>query len=384
PSLYPEEELDYHTQDLAEWMRLGDLNVVEILDFNSLTQIDLWDRYTRHDQIDALLYLEYGDHSQHIGTTLWSNDKPILSPRIKLWRGLPDSDEATIVSRINQSPRDPTSAAGYSVVCVGVWEHSLDEIQSIINLFSADTRVITLGAMAELMTQNIPHDVSFAHDYRGRDFQTTDLSLSGSALFAVDNDGLFSPYPNRLRLTHNGGGLVGSAWSRDAIDPGQSWSTIFRFQMTYAAMGGADGLGFILQGDSLNANPGHEAVGASDPRLAVVIDTWNNGPEGTDESLKVILNGTQIFLNDLLDFGPDPNPGSSDSVFRMELTYVAASQQLFIRLFDEGGSDALYNTVNGVDLSSFGPSFAGFSADTGASAQNHDVLTWILNAAAAP
>ena len=382
PSLYPEEELDYHTQDLAEWMRLGDLKVVEILDFNSLTQIELWDRYTRHDQIDALLYLEYGDHAQHIGTTVWSNDKPILSPRVKLWRGLANSDEATIVSRINQSPRDPTSAAGYSVVCVGVWEHSLDEIQSIINLFSADTRVITLGAMAELMTQNIPHEVSFSHEYRGLEFQTADLSLSGSATWAIDPDALFSPDPKRLRLTHNGGGLLGSAWSRQAIDPAQSWSTIFRFQITYASMGGADGLGFVIQGNGLNANPGHEAAGASNPRLAVSIDTWNNGPEGTDESLKVILNGTEILFNDLLDFSSDPNPGSSDAVFRMELSYVAASQQLFIRLFDEGGSAALYNTVEGVDLSGFGPSFVGFSADTGGSTQNHDVLSWILNAAA--
>lgn len=384
PSLYPEEELAYHTQDLAEWMALGDLNIVEILDFNSLTQIDLWDQYTKHEQIDALLYLEYGDHSQHNGTTIWSNGKPVLSPRIKLWRGLADSDEASIVNRINGAPRDATSPAGYSIVCVGVWEHSLDEIQSIIDNFSTDTRVVTLGAMVDLMRENIPHDVSFAHEYRENDFQTGDLSLSGSASWATDNDALFSPHPRRLRLTHNGGGLVGSAWHEEKIDPTQSWSTHFRFQLTYGAMGGADGLGFIIQGNGPLSNPGHEAFGASDPRLAVVIDTWNNGPEGTDESLKVILNGNLIYLNDLLDFGPDPNPGSTDSVFRLELSYTATDKSLSIRLFDEGGTDALYDTVTSVDLSGFGPSWAGFSADTGASTQNHDILTWMLTAAGAP
>ena len=84
----------------------------------------------------------------------------------------------------------------------------------------------------------------------------------------------------------------------------------------------------------------------------------------------------------LLKFGADPNPGSSDNVFRLELTYVAATQELFIRFYDEGGSDALYDTVSGVDLGAFGPSFAGLSADTGGSTQNHDTLTWMLNAAA--
>jgi hypothetical protein len=381
PSLYPEDELAYHTQDLAEWMALGDLNVVEILDFDSLTQVDLWDEYTKHDQIDALLYLEYGDHSQHDGTTVWSNGKPVLSPRIKLWRGLAGSDEASIINRINSAPRDPTSPSGYSIVCVGVWEHSLDEIQAIIDGFSSDTQVVTLGAMVDLMRENVPHDVSFAHEYRGQDFQTGDLSLSGSATWAIDNDGLFAPLPKRMRLTHNGGGLVGSAWHQQQIDPSRSWTSTFRFQITYGAMGGADGLGFIIQGDGLLSNPGHEALGASNPRLAVVIDTWNNGPEGTDESLKVILNGNLIYLNDLLDFGPDPNPGSADSVFRMELTYSAPAQSLSIRFFDEGGTDALYDTVTSLDLSAFGPSFAGFSADTGASTQNHDILTWMLNAA---
>lgn len=53
-------------------------------------------------------------------------------------------------------------------------------------------------------------------------------------------------------------------------------------------------------------------------------------------------------------------PISSPTVFRMELVYVAASQQLDIRLIDEGSADALYDTVTGVDLSGFGSSWAGF------------------------
>jgi len=30
------------------------------------------------------------------------------------------------------------------------------------------------------------------------------------------------------------------------------------------------------------------------------VDTWNNGPDGTDELLKVIVDGSVVYLNDLL------------------------------------------------------------------------------------
>ena len=54
-----------------------------------------------------------------------------------------------------------------------------------------------------------------------------------------------------------------------------------------------------------------------------------------------------------------------------------------IRLVDEEGAAALYETVTGVDLSGFGLSTVGFSAVTGASTENHDVLSWMLTGAGA-
>lgn len=377
PSLFPRSELNEHVSELAEWMALADLSVVEILDFGSQLDTQLWDTYTQHDEIQGLLYLEYGDHSAPAGRVIWSNGKPVIAPLVKLWNGLPDSDAATIVSRINQAPRDPSSPSGYSLVIVGLWGHSLEEIQAIIDALSPDTEVVTPNELVQLMTDSIPHDIAFDLDFTDADFQTPEMNLVGDAFWATDNDALFLPDPQRLRLTYNAGGLVGSAWSTTPFDASKSWHTIFRFQMTYPAFGGADGLGFHVHHDGVGANPGHEGGSLSNPRLSVLVDTWNNGPEGTDESLRVILNGTQIYLNDLLDFAPDPNPGSSPNVFRMELNYIPAEAKLEIRLFDEGGPDALYDTVASVDLSTFGRSWAGFSAVTGASTENHDVRTWM-------
>ncbi len=237
------------------------------------------------------------------------------------------------------------------------------------------------GQFMSLFTDLVPANTLIDHDYTGVDFQAADLTLVGDAFWATDNDPLFLPFPDRLRLTNNGTNLNGSAWyDTYRIEPAQSWSTTYRFQLSYQAGDGADGIGFHLQGDGPSANPDHEGGGLSSPHLSVAIDTWNNGPEGTDESLKVIVNGSQVYFNDLLDFGGDPNPGSSTTVFRMELAYDAATQTLRVALFDEGGSDFLDETI-AVDLTAFGPSHAGFSARTGGFAENHDVRSWRLSGA---
>ena len=382
PSRYPAADLPAHVNRLAGWMAKADLNIVQILDFHSLTNTPVWDVYTARPQIDGLFYLEFGDHAADAGATVWSNGKPVIAPRAKLWQGLPGADETTVTNLINAAPRDPTSPAGYSLVVVHVWSKSLADVKTVVDALAPDVRVVTPEALVQLVADNVPHDATIDHDYTGADFQTSELALVGNAFWATDVDPLFSPFPDRLRLTSNGGGQVGSAWWNGTVDPSRSWTTIYRFQISYPALGGADGIAFHVQGDGLGANPGHESGGLSSPHLVVSIDTWNNGPEGTDESLKVILNGSQIYLNDLLDFAPDPNPGSSSNVFRMELTYVAADQELGIHFFDEGGGDALLDTVGGVNLSGFGPSYLGFSAVTGGSSENHDVRTWHFAGAA--
>ena len=383
PSLFPRDDLETHVAQLGLWMEQADLSVVEILDFYSQLDIDLWDTYTSQEAIEGLIYLEYGDHALPQARVVWSQGKPVIAPRVKLWNGLANSDAPTIASRVNSAPRDPSSHEGYSVVIVGVWEHSLEEIQAIIDTFSPDVQVVTPNRLVRLMRENVPHDASFAYDFTAGDFETVDLDLVGDAFWATDLDAGFAEHPNRLRLTNNGGGLVGSAWAQENIDASKSWSTIFRFQITYPAFGGADGMAFHVHSDGSGANPGHGGGALSSPRLSVIVDTWNNGVEGSDETLRIFLDGDLLYSNDLTDSPGDPRPGSSPSVFRMELTYVSGEQSLNIRLVDEEGAAALYETVTGVDLSGFGLSTAGFSAVTGASTENHDVLSWMLTGAGA-
>ena len=68
----------------------------------------------------------------------------------------------------------------------------------------------------------------------------------------------------------------------------------------------------------------------------------------------------------------------------MELDYLAEQGELWIRLDDEGSDRALRVSIP-LDLSGLATtSWAGFSATTGASSQNHDIRTFMVTGAAPP
>ena len=378
PSRYPTAALDTHIERLADWMSLADLSLIQILDAGARERLDLWDRFTAKGHIDGLFYLEYADYSDGRGRVNWSNGKPVVSPRGKLWTGLPNSDATAIRDLLNTASRDATSVAGYSLINVAAWDQSFGLVRDVIESLDPQIEVVTPGELIQLMQDNVPHEVNFHHDYTGDFFETSTLELRGDAFWVRDEDALFLPHPQRLRLTNNGGGLVGSAWLTEPIDASQSWSTAFRFQISHLVNGGADGFAFHLQPDGIAANPGPRGS-FNGSALTVVVDTWDNG-EGTSESLEVLLGGQQFLFNDLLDFAADPTPGSTGHVYRLELDYLGELKRLRVRMIDEGSSAAMENWIN-IDLSGLENVWAGFSAATGASAQNHDIRTWTLAAA---
>ena len=232
----------------------------------------------------------------------------------------------------------------------------------------------SLGVFADLL----PAGTIVQRDFTGANFQTDDFVLNGNAVWVEDPAPFFQPHPRRLRLTSNQTNQQGSAWyAAQRIDASQNWKAFYQFQLSYQGAAGADGLGFHLQSDGTAANPTEDGIGLSGPRISVVVDTYNNGPQGTEESLYVLVNGAVLYFNDLLDFPSDPRPGSSPTVFRMELEYWAAAQELRIALFDEGSDNFLDERVS-IDLRNLGPSHAGFSARTGGATQNHDVRSFLL------
>lgn len=242
--------------------------------------------------------------------------------------------------------------------------------------------VSRIGDFLGIFSDLVPQGTILNDDYTGGEFGAADIALAGNAFWAEDSASIFQPFPRRLRLTNNGGGQTGAAWWTGAqLEASADWSTTFRVQMTFQNNGGADGMAFHLQSQSTDALPWINGTGLDGNRLSVVVDTWDNG-EGTDESLQVFLNGSRIYINDLNDFGLDPDPGSSIQVFRVEIGYDARAASLRVAMFDEGGGDYVDDRVP-VSLNGFGPSWAGFSAATGGAGQNHDVRTWQLRGRAA-
>jgi hypothetical protein len=157
PSRYPSAELDLHVQRLNDYMGRADLNIVQIIDFDSFNDTSLWDKYTAQPNIDGLFYLEYTLYNQHNGAIVWSNGKPVISAREMLWPGLSGCDENSVINHINSAPRDPYSASGYSLVMVLAWSKSLSDVQRVINGLDPDVRVVTPEAFVNLIAENVAH-----------------------------------------------------------------------------------------------------------------------------------------------------------------------------------------------------------------------------------
>lgn len=155
PSQYPADRLRLATETLASYMERTDLGVVQILDFEALDRVDVWDQYTRHDAVDGLFYLEYSRYDGGNGRIVWSNDKPVISARRMLWDGLDGADEQNVADAINAAPRDPGSADSYTLVSVHAWSKDLAAIRTVVEKLDPHVRVVSPGAFTRLVSENV-------------------------------------------------------------------------------------------------------------------------------------------------------------------------------------------------------------------------------------
>ncbi|MBB6479946.1 GxGYxYP domain-containing protein [Spirochaeta isovalerica] len=158
PSLYSPQALAAHVETLNRRMGRTDLGIVEIIDFNSLYKENLWELYTRQNNIDALIYLEFRNHKSHKGKILWSKGKPIITPREMLWEGLRGCDEATVIRNLNGQNRNPSDSSGYSLVLVHAWSKGLDNVQQVIDGLDSDVKVVAPDELVRLITEKVSRD----------------------------------------------------------------------------------------------------------------------------------------------------------------------------------------------------------------------------------
>lgn len=159
PSKFPINKLDSYTNILSEYMKNVDQNYVLILDDEALYKTNVWDKYTSHDNIHGLLYLNYYKNNSYEGKIVWSNNKPIVSCRDLLWWGLESENNLidNINKRINLGYTDIKNPNSYSFVYVHVWSNTMDNVNDVINKLSQNpkVRIVTPNNFMKLINENV-------------------------------------------------------------------------------------------------------------------------------------------------------------------------------------------------------------------------------------
>ena len=229
-----------------------------------------------------------------------------------------------------------------------------------------------------------------AKDFTADDWQTSALTLVDAAFWADDASSFFDPIRKRLRLTGNHAGERGAAWFSKRVDPSRDWSTDFTYQGSFAANGGADGVALLFQRDNVAADyqSGVDSAPTATPYLSIGLDTFlNQGLDAYPDSLEVHVNGTFP--------GPDGSPtqglqlsndvftGCSDDLLDCYYTvyarYTAATQTLVVTVDSPNHPGSVSGTWHmdlGTLLGHGQRYWVGFAANTGGSAENHDVVRW--------
>lgn len=209
------------------------------------------------------------------------------------------------------------------------------------------------------------------------------LTLNGSAAFVG----------NRLRLTPAVEAQAGSAWQTTKRSVQRGFSTSFQFQITNLGPEGnvdnfgnpgADGFAFVIQNSSVNAlggdggGLGYDGIPNS---LAVEFDTWGGGSDPNGNHVSVHTRGTAPNSQDesaSLGIATNIPNLSNGSIHTGSVSYSAPTGgQGVLQVFVDGQRFLAIRVNLGTLLSlDNGRAWVGFTAATGGSYENHDILSW--------
>lgn len=151
--IYPENfaNLQQYTEQLNTYMHKSDLNIVNVIG-NNFNEFYLHS-FLEKENINALFYYDFSNYSKHSGQIKFINDKPIISARFNLWGGF--NNTKTLSDKINNLPKDPLSASGYSLIPVHNWSNSVDSIILCSELFNENIRVVSPDKFVNLINENL-------------------------------------------------------------------------------------------------------------------------------------------------------------------------------------------------------------------------------------
>lgn len=164
PSKWGSEQRQTMAAELADYMKRSDLRYAEILDDNGFTENALSD-FTAQDGIEGLFYIEYSHYAARNGKVIWTNGKPAVAARYRLWANNSDSSIDTLATRINRASTDPTDEKAYSFVIVHAWSgmkngqlsdggNTMDAVAALIDKFEDDVEVVTPSEFMDRLIAN--------------------------------------------------------------------------------------------------------------------------------------------------------------------------------------------------------------------------------------
>ena len=138
---------------LSEYMERSDLHYAEILDDNGLNERTI-SAFTAQDGIDGLFYIDYSNYAGKAGQILWTNNKPTVAARYRLWANTSDGSIEAISRAVNRASTDPTKAASYSFIIVHAWSgmngselaesgNTMDAVAKLVKSFDDNVEVVT-------------------------------------------------------------------------------------------------------------------------------------------------------------------------------------------------------------------------------------------------
>lgn len=201
---------------------------------------------------------------------------------------------------------------------------------------------------------------------------TTGLQLNGDAAQAG----------SALRLAPAANTKVGSAFATAKQDI-SAFSTTFRFKISNAFGAGADGFTFTIQSmgvTALGSAGGNLGYTGISPSVAIEFDTYYNGYFGdpNDNHIGINLNGN------ITSVATDNVTGSqldAGHLWEAVIQYDGTTLTATATNLEGSGSASVSYDVDIPTILGTSEAYVGFTAGTGNSAADHDVLSWQFSSA---
>ncbi|MBQ7364235.1 MAG: hypothetical protein IJW46_01410 [Clostridia bacterium] len=153
---------------VIESMKRADMSVLEILDDVTLSQtvVDTYYQgFLKDEAILGALYIDYGNYAAYQGKIFWTNQKPLVTAKYRLWAGTDSIED--IAAAINRASTDETSEHAYTFITVHAWSgldsdgnfvaggNTMEAVYQLVTMLDKDVELVTPSEFLSRITENV-------------------------------------------------------------------------------------------------------------------------------------------------------------------------------------------------------------------------------------